>query len=94
MPKYDVAWPSTTTAIKPSYLGSPQPDPLVIRKKLHRSYEKVSSCGDVVIKRSLAAADGLNEEQREFQQVATAFAQNEMKPHMKKWDEKVEQSHT
>ena len=32
---------------------------------------------------------GLTDEQKEFQQVALNFAQNEMLPHMREWDEKV-----
>jgi len=36
------------------------------------------------------AASGLNEEQIQFQQMATDFAMNEMRPHMDKWDQEVQ----
>jgi len=38
----------------------------------------------------LTVSAGLTEEQVQIQQVALDFAENEMKPHMAEWDEKVE----
>ena len=32
---------------------------------------------------------GLNEEQRQIQEMAINFAKNEMAPHMAEWDQKV-----
>lgn len=37
----------------------------------------------------VTASMGLSDEQKEFQKVALNFAQNEMLPHMREWDEKV-----
>jgi hypothetical protein len=38
---------------------------------------------------SIDPADGLSDEQKEFQRSAAAFAINELFPHMREWDEKV-----
>ena len=38
---------------------------------------------------SLAAAEGLNEQQRELQRTVSEFAQKELLPNMRQWDEEV-----
>ena len=44
---------------------------------------------DCSIECSFAASEGLTPEQREIQNVANAFAANEMRPFAAKWDEEV-----
>ena len=37
----------------------------------------------------ISAADGLNEQQRELQRTVSEFAQKELLPNMRQWDEEV-----
>lgn len=59
---------------------------LLFRKS--RQVNLFSRHASILTGKSLDASYGLTDEQKEFQKVALDFAENEMKPNMRTWDEK------